>query len=159
MRPLAPKGGNDDVWTPDWLAAHIVAHFKPRGNMLEPCKGGGAFTRAMPGCEWCEIKEGRNFLHGWSSDVHFDWIVTNPPWSQFRPFLNRSMRLADNIVFLSLLNAWYMKARLNDMRDCNFGFVETLMIDTPPKPWPQTGFQLAAVHIQRGYRGAVKINY
>lgn len=150
-RPLAPRGGNDRVWTPDELAGRIVSHFKPSGRILEPCKGQGAFVRAMPGCEWCEIDEGRDFL---AVEGRWDWIVTNPPWSQFRPFLAKSMQVADNVVFLALLNAWFMRARVADMRKAGFGIVEVLMLDTPPKPWPQTGFQLAAVHARRGHTGA-----
>ena len=89
----------------------------------------------------------------------FDWIITNPPWSQFRPFLIRSMEFADNVVFLSLLNAWFMRARVTDMRAARFGLVEALMLPTPPKPWPQTGFQLAAVHAKRGYAGPMTFTF
>ena len=155
-RPLAPKGGNDKVWTPDDVAVRIVSHFAPSGKCLEPCKGGGAFMRAMPLCDWCEIDEGRNFL---TTEGKWDWVVTNPPWSQFRPFLLKSMEVADNVVFLSLLNAWFMRARVRDMRNAGFGIVEVLMLDTPKKPWPQTGFQLSAVHVKRGYHGPVVFNY
>lgn len=155
-RPLAPKGGNDRIYTPDPLARQIVAHFKPQGRILEPCKGGGAFLRAMPGAEWCEIDEGEDFFDNFGT---YDWVVTNPPWSKFRPFLAHSMLLADNVVFLSLLNAFFMRARIEDMRKAGFGIREVLMLDTPPKPWPQTGFQLAATHVQKGYSGPVKFNY
>ena len=41
MRPLAPKGGNDRVYTPPWLAAQIISHFNPTGRILEPCRGSG----------------------------------------------------------------------------------------------------------------------
>ena len=85
--------------------------------------------------------------------MHQDWIITNPPWSKFRDFLKKSMEVSDNVVFLALLNAWFMKARVRDMSQAGFGVVEVLMIDTPAKPWPQTGFQLAAVHIKRGHTG------
>ena len=109
----------------------------------------------MPDAEWCEISEGRDFL---KVEGKWDWIVTNPPWSQFRVFLVKSMQVADNVVFLSLLNAWFMRARVRDMQEAGFGLVEVLMVDTPPKPWPQTGFQLAAVHAKRGHTGATFFN-
>lgn len=35
--------GEQVVFTPDALAAGIVAHFRPAGRVCEPCKGGGAF--------------------------------------------------------------------------------------------------------------------
>jgi hypothetical protein len=163
-RPLAPRGGNDRVYTPLFLACKIVEHFRPAGRLLEPCAGRlgyqpfvyavEALTRKSPA--WCEIDEGRDFF---DHHVSADWIITNPPWSKFRPFLMRSMQLADNVVFLSLLNAWFMRARLEDIRKAGFGFVEALMLPTPPKPWPQTGFQLAAVHIRRGHTGPMKFTF
>ena len=160
-RPLAPKGGNDQIFTPPELATAIVEYFKPRGTVLDPCKGRGAFYDALARhvgvCSWCEITEGHDFFH---ARGHWDWIITNPPWSKFRPFLNRAMLVADNVVFLALLNAWFMRARVRDMREAGFGIKEILLLDTPPKPWPQTGFQLGAVHIQRGYaKNSCKINF
>ena len=155
-RPLAPRGGNDRVWTPDALAAQIVAHFGPTGKILEPCRGAGAFVRAMPGCEWCEIDDGRDFFQ-WTKPV--DWVITNPPWSQFRSFLDHAMKVADNVVFLSLVNAFFMRARVEDMRRAGFGIVEILMLPTPPKPWPQTGFQLGATHIRHGHAGPTVFSY
>lgn len=157
-RALAPKGGNDRVWTPPEVAQGIVDHFQPFGRCLEPCKGPGtgAFVVALmnAGIEdvaWCELDEGRDFLT--HEETGYDWVVTNPPWSKFRPFLQKSMQVADNVVFLALLNAWFMKARMADMRAAGFGLVEALLLPTPAKPWPQTGFGLAAVHARRDYEG------
>jgi hypothetical protein len=161
MRPLAPKGGNDRVYTPIDLADKIVRHFVPPCvSVLEPCEGNGAFTEALLSVngltiDWCEIDKGRNFF---SYKGKVDFVVTNPPWSQLRPFLNKSMEVSDNIVFLCLVNAFFMKARMRDMQKNGFGFVEILFVDTPSKPWPQTGFQLGAVYIKRGYTGSVKFS-
>ncbi len=69
------------------------------------------------------------------------------------------MEVSDNVVFLCLINAFFMKARLRDIHSSGFGIKEILCVDTPPKPWPQTGFQLGAVHIQRGYKGDIKFTY
>ena len=154
MRPLAPKGGDDRVYTPPYLAQQIVAHYKPVGKILEPCRGKGAFTDIL-NCDWFEIDEGKDFM---SATGHWDWIITNPPWSKFRIFLNKSMEVADNIVFLCLVNAFWMKARRRDMKECGFGIKEILELETPPKPWPQTGFQLGAVLIVRGWSGVINIS-
>lgn len=154
-RPLAPRGGNDRVYTPRPLAKRIIDHFRPTGYICDPCKGEGAFYDQITTHThkvWREIDLGSDFLTE-SLPWRFDWIITNPPWSQFRAFLQKSMEVADNVVFLALLNAWFMRARVADMRKAGFGIVEVLMVDTPPKPWPQTGFQLAAVHAKRGHRG------
>ena len=45
------------------------------------------------------------------------------------------------------------------MREHNFGIKEIYCVDTPKKPWPQLGFQLAAVHTQRGYKGGTIWSY
>jgi hypothetical protein len=154
-RPLAPKGGNDRVYTPPELARRIVQHFQPSGRLLEPCKGRGAFVAAMQPfdelVQWCEKDEGRDFLT--LTGETFNWIITNPPWSQLRAFLNKSMQVADNVVFLCLVNAFFMKARQADMKATGFGMKEIVFVPTPSKPWPQTGFSLGAVHIQRDYEG------
>lgn len=105
--------------------------------------------------EFCELDEGRDFMK-WQGKC--DWIVTNPPWSKFRDFLNHSMEIADNIVFLCLTNAWYMKARQRDIEEAGFGLVEILHLDTPPAPWPQAGFQLGAGWLRRGWKGSTYIH-
>ena len=159
---LAQKNGNDRVYTPPELALKIVCHFNPEGNKCDPCYGRGAFYVAMlahggyerPTLRGFEIDDGMDFL-AWEKDEHFDWIVTNPPWSKLRAFLKKSMECSDNVVFLCLVNAFFMKARQQDMKDAGFGMREILFVPTPPKPWPQAGFSLGAVHIQRGYTGPV----
>src|SRR5674476_960756 len=80
--------------------------------MLEPCKGAGNFLKHLPqSAAWCEIKEGRNFF-AWTQKV--DWIITNPPWSQMRRFLQQAMSVADHVVFLISLargmRSWPVKS-------------------------------------------------
>lgn len=156
---LAQKNGNDRVYTPPELAERIVNHFQPFRRALDPCYGKKAFYNAL--AERCsfvrgfEIDEGLDFLT-WERDEHFEWCITNPPWSKLRAFLKKSMECSDNVVFLCLVNAFFMKARQQDMQDAGFGMREILFVPTPPKPWPQAGFSLGAVHIQREYTGPVK---
>lgn len=180
-RPLAPKGGNDKIYTPLELARQIVQHFQPGGLVCEPCKGAGAFTNALeelpkdplaglpavgdylPGYIFSlreyEIDEGNDFLKAPISPGYYHWVITNPPWSQLRAFLRKSMEVSDNIVFLCLVNAFFMKARQRDMQEAGFGMKEILFVPTPPKPWPQTGFSLGAVHIERGYKDDLKLSH
>lgn len=159
-RPLAPKGGNDRVYTPRALAEQIVRHYDPRGSFLEPCRGQNAFCFGMHKhnprvpVEWYEIDEGLDFLTMEITE-HYNWVVTNPPWSQLRAFLKKSMEVADNVVFLCLVNAFFMRARQKDMLEAGFGMKEILFVPTPAKPWPQTGFSLGAIHIQKNYFGPV----
>lgn len=160
-RPLAPKGGNDRVYTPSQLAKQIVEHFSPKGWCCDPCYGKGAFYKHMTGMpevlsvRGFEIDDGLDFLETNRAAGSYAWIITNPPWSKLRPFLVKSMEVSHNVVFLCLVNAFFMKARQADMRAAGFGMKEILFVPTPPKPWPQTGFSLGAVHIQHGYKGPV----
>ena len=145
------QAGEQAVYTPDKLAAEIVAHFRPAGRVCEPCKGGGAFLRAMPGADWFEIDEGRDFL---TAEGRWDWIVTNPPWRDVGPFLAKAMECADNVVLLTWLTGVLTKARIRTVRKAGFGYAEFLLVPTPPKPWPQSGFQLAATWLRRGWKGS-----
>ena len=45
------------------------------------------------------------------------------------------------------------------MREHDFSVAEIYCVPTPSKPWPQLGFQLAAVHTKIDYGGDVKICY
>lgn len=158
----------DWVMTPPSLALSIINHYQPYGKVLDPCRGEGAFYNqfavypSVNSTDWCEITEGHDFLiREFTTDtesVHYDWIVSNPPWSQIRPFTLKAMEVADNIVWLCLVNAFWMKARLRDMDERGFAVKEILLLDTPPHPWPGTGFQLGATHIQKGYKGDVRIS-
>ena len=139
--------------TPPSLAQQIVDHFRPNGVLLDPCRGNGAFFDAMQ--RWsndvrsCEITEGADFL---MYQEPVDWIISNPPWSKFRPFLRHAMQLAPNIVFLGTITHFVTKARLRDIDAAGFGIAPPLIVKQPPKPWPGSGFQLAAVPIHKGIR-------
>ncbi len=147
---------NDDIETPVWLAQALVDYFKPTGRVLEPCRGSGRIFDLLPAnSDWCEIKSGRDFL---VTDLgEFDWIITNPPWSQIRAFLRRSLIVASDVVFLMTVNHVWTKARLRDVEDAGFGLKTILLVPTPPE-FPQTGFQLGAVHLSRGWKGMVQLD-
>lgn len=89
---------NDVVFTPDWLAKQICGMFDIAGKVSEPCKGEGAFLKYLPtDTDWCEIADGKNY---YDYNEKVDWIVTNPPYSDYNRFLEHSFALADNIVLL-----------------------------------------------------------
>jgi hypothetical protein len=68
------------------------------------------------------------------------------------------MEVSDNIVFLCLVNALFMRARQRDMIKNGFGIVEIFCVPVPEKPWPQVGFLLGACYLKRGYTGNIKFN-
>ena len=142
----------DCIQTPIELAMKLVNHFKPKGRILEPCKGTGNFLKVLPsGTEWCEILEGRDFFE-YSGKV--DWIVTNPPYSKIRKFMQKAMDISNNIVFLTTINHLWLKARIRDIKRKNFGIKEIVIFDTP-KSFPQSGFQIGAFHLQKDYKGDI----
>jgi len=145
---------NDLIMTPEPLARKIIEYFQPKGVVLEPCKGSGNFYKYMPpGRLWCEITEGVDFTQ---FHQKVDWIITNPPWSKIRQFLQCSMLVADNVVFLMTINHLWTRARISDIYDSYFGIAEIIMIDTPNN-FPPLGFQLGVVHLKGGYEGPVKL--
>lgn len=153
--PKKNKPDNDMVYTPEELAKEIISHYKPSGSILEPCYGSGAFYNNYPEeCtkHYCEIDMGLDFF---DFDQKVDWIVTNPPWSKFKEFLSHSIRISDNIVFLVTINHYMTRYRLRIIKDAGFAIKEIYGVPTPKENWPHSGFQLAAVHIQRGYEGPV----
>jgi hypothetical protein len=105
----------------------------------------------MPGCDWCDIAAGRDFL---AAKGHWDWIVSNPPFSRFRDFLRKAMDLADNIVFIALAPAWFVRARQEDMQKAGYALVELCALPIPAK-WPQFGIELAAGWARRGWQGSI----
>ena len=159
---------NDEVQTPINLAVGIMNHFKPTGKILEPCRGDGNFIEAYETynliiqlenkeeIKWgyCEINENKDFFD-WTEKV--DWIITNPPWSQIRKFLQHSMKVSDNIVFLVTINHLWTKARLRDIEEYGFGIKEIMLLDTP-KEFPQMGFQLGVIHLQKNYKGDIRLS-
>ena len=155
LNPNKNTPDKDIVYTPSNLALDIISHYNPRGRILDPCRGDGAFSNQIPDCLWCEIEQGRNFLD-WTDKV--DWIISNPPWSKMREFLEHGMRVSDNIVYLTSINHYTTKRRIRDMREAGFSIKEFYCIPTP-KCFPQSGFQLGAIHTQRGYTGNIILSY
>jgi hypothetical protein len=64
------------------------------------------------------------------------------------------MRVADNVVFIGLAPAWFVRARQEDMRQARFALVELCALPIPPD-WPQFGIELTAGWARRGRQGAI----
>jgi hypothetical protein len=88
--------------------------------------------------------------------VQGEGIVTNPPWSQLRKFLQHAMSLADHVVFLLTINHLWTRARLRDVKAAGFGVREIVLLDTP-KSFPQPGFQLGAAYLRRRWTGPITL--
>lgn len=147
---------SDVVMTPAVsLARVIIEHYSPKGSILDPAKGEGAFYNNFPSRKkyWCEISEGKCF---YEFKTKVDWTITNPSWSKIPEFLKHAMLLSNDIVFFVPITALMTKARLRYMRESRFGIVELFGTDTPDE-WRSMGFQMAAIHLKRAYHGPIKM--
>ncbi len=143
---LVPEGNGaeaDLVFTPADLASQIIKTFagEMSGAVLEPARGDGAFFDALPQHvtrHWCEINDGYDFFD-WTTPV--DWIVTNPPWSRFRDFLEHSLQLANNILFLAPINHFGTKRRVGLVRNAGFAS-KRIQFDTIPRRLAQFGLSI-----------------
>lgn len=156
LSPGETGTATDLVFTPPDLAKRIIDKIKPQGEILDPCRGGGAFYNQLPEAyrHFCEITEGRPF-EDFQGKV--DWIITNPPWSKMRQFLLKGYQVADNIAYLVTVNHGFTKARIREAQANGFWLSDIYLVDTPPHPWPQSGFQLGVLVWKRGYAGQTNI--
>lgn len=145
----------DTISTPENLAQRIIDHFKPKGRVLDPCRGNGSFFNRLQTEEkdWCEIEQGKNFF---SYRALVDYIISCPPWSIFRVFLAHSMEIADNICYLVPANVFFQKGIVSDISKQGFGIKEILTIESPAT-FPMADSELLVVHIQKGWEGTTKI--
>ena len=148
---------NDVVHTPVEVARDIVEHFAPSGRCLDPCKGDGAFFKHMPtGTDFCELADGKDFFN-WTAPV--DWIVSNPPYSIFSEWLDRSFNVAENIVYLiPIAKVFTSYERIKQIYAWG-GVKEIYFIGTGRSIGFPFGFALGAVHFQRGYRGGILLSF
>ena len=141
---------NDIVFTPDWLADKICRMFPIEGKILEPCKGEGAFLKWLPEeTEWCEIADGKNY-YDYKEKV--DWIVTNPPYSDFNRFLEHSFELAENIVLLVPV-AKMFKSMGTLKTIFNYGGIVSFYFLPASKAGFPFGFPCGVCYMKRGYKG------
>lgn len=148
---------DDVVMTPRPLATMLVSALSPSGRILEPCAGDGAFVEALEPYAagrvgQCEAVDGG--FSWWTERV--DWVVTNPPWSQFAAFLRHALEIADNVAMLATVNHWWTRRRVADVLGAGFGYKHLLLCDWP-QGWPSSGFQLGMMHVSRGYVGPLAI--
>jgi hypothetical protein len=141
---------------PSW-AADIVDFFKPRGVCLDPCRGGGAFYDRLPEPKrWCEIAEGVDFF---KHTEKADWIVSNPPYSIFGKWLDHSLPLADNIVYLIPVNK--LLSSLTKLHKVyRFGGIAHIRYyGTGREGNMPFGFPIGAVYLKRGHVGPMEISW
>ena len=145
-----PLDDKDVVYTPDWVARDMVEFFQPSGRILDPCKGNGVFLNYLPGAEWCEIQDGKDFF-AWNEPV--DWLIGNPPYRQLSRWLKHSMSIANHIVYLLPLKAVFISGfRIREYAKWGKVIHERYYADGGALDWPIHD-AIGGVYIQRGYEG------
>lgn len=126
----------DQFTTPRPLAASLVAKIDLDGArcVLDGFKGSGAFFDAFPRNvpkDWCEIQEGRDF---YKYNAEVDWIISNPPFSQFRRVLEHSCKIAQ--VGFAYIMPGYALSHSRLRLIASFGFYCTQIYSFEnPKEW------------------------
>lgn len=146
----------DICYTPDEVAREVVELYSPAGHILEPCKGAGVFSKYLPGADWCEIREGRDFFE-YRNRV--DWIVSNPPYSIFAKWLRHSFEVADHIVYLIPIIRCFVSPRIiADIK--HYGGIRHFRVfkEACFPDWT-INFAIGAVYFQRGYSGGMDISF
>lgn len=147
----------DKVMTREDIAIKIIQHFKPKGIILDPAMGNGAFYNNFPDEEhslWYEIDKGKDFFN-YNNQV--DWIITNPPYSIYDKFLLKAFEVADNIVFLVPLAKAFKSQKIDIEIKKYGGLKEIVMLGSGGKIGFPFGFPCGCLYYKRGYKGDVKI--
>jgi hypothetical protein len=86
----------DNYETPEWVTKAVVPHLGRGLHVWEPAAGSGKMVRALAqaGCtvEASDIADGRDFLQT-PAIFNCDAIVTNPPYSRAREFIEHAIKL------------------------------------------------------------------
>lgn len=145
----------DVVYTPDSVSRFIIEHLNPKGACLDPCKGDGAFYKFLPsGSDYCEISEGRDFF---DYKRKVDWIIGNPPYSNFKDFLEYSFELSDNVSFLVPTNKIFQRQIIMDMINQYGGIKSMIIYGSGSLIGFPFGFSVGNFHFEKGYKGHCEI--
>ena len=150
--PVLPE---DIVYTPDFVSKGIIDFLNPNGLCLDPCKGDGAFYKYLPNSsDYCELRLGKDFFN---YHKKVDWVIGNPPYSIFEPFLIKAFEIADNVSYLVPTNKIFQRQVIMEMIN-KYGGIKSViiygsgqLIDFP------FGFSVGNFHFKKGYKGDTKI--
>lgn len=141
----------DVVFTPYQVSKQIVEYLNPSGFCLDPCRGDGAFHQFLPiGSDYCELSEGTDFF---DYNKQVDWIIGNPPYSNFKEFLDHSFKLADNVSYLVPTNKVFQRQVIMDAV-CRFGGIKSMIVyGSGTLIGFPFGFSVGNFHFQRDWKG------
>lgn len=105
---------SDFYETPYSLTKLLLQSESIKGNVLEPAKGKGAIEKILTesGLEVKAYDKERDFF---TETNHYDWIITNPPYSLALEFIKKAKLHSNNIAFLLPLSYLHGKKRYEEV--------------------------------------------
>lgn len=156
----------DKVYTPDFIVNEVLDVLKPHINItdtiIEPFKGGGAFFHRLQqhtirGVDWCEIDLDRDFF---KCNQHYDWLITNPPYSIFPLALQHSLQCSTNTVFVIPVGKIFTSLpRLRDIKLSGSAIRQIHYLGSGRQMGFPFGFPVAMVWMQKGWFGGITETY
>lgn len=141
----------DIVYTQQNVVADMLQWLKPKGLILDPCMGDGAFYNMFEGeKDWCELRSGKDFF---DYDKKVDWIIGNPPYSIFEDWLIHSFELADDIAYILPTNKVFQRKIIMDMINAYGGIKGMRVYGSGQNIGFPFGFSTGAFHFSRNYGG------
>jgi hypothetical protein len=128
----------------------MISYFCPTGKILDPCSGNGIFLKHLIGADWCEISKGRDFYNTYE---HYDWIISNPPYGSFTPWLKHSFEIADKVCYLFPLWKIYISTKRLKMIHDYGGISKVRHYGNGTDLGFPFGFAVAAILFESGYDG------
>ena len=100
MRNIGLKNSkiNDEIYTPEYAIKPIIKHIKKNWKIWECCYGNGDLAKHLR-------EKGLKVIGNKSEDFfktnkECDIIITNPPYSNKRDFIERAIKLKRKFAFL-----------------------------------------------------------
>lgn len=150
---------NDKCMTPKNIAELCVKllPIKEQDKVIEGFRGEGAFYDAIikktNNCDWAEIDEGRCFF---DVNKHYDWCISNPPYSIFDAVLEHSFNISKNVCYLVPLSKIFSSmGRIR--KQLKFGNIKMIAIISASKCGFPFGFPASFVWWEKDYKGETKI--
>jgi len=146
----------DIYYTPNSLARDLIAHtpIKDGQSVLDPAKGLGAFYDNLPtdNKDWAEISEGSDF---YAITEKYHWLVTNPPFSNFKKWLIKSCTLATVGFAYIIPTHGLTENRIKACAELGFNITDMIFFKNP-KEWG-LGFQMVWVVWQKTEAANIRI--
>ncbi len=147
---------NDELYTPRNLSRQLISsiegEFCDTDTFYDPFFGTGSFYNNLPNPtglnEWSEINLGTDF---YKQNNQFDWIASNPPFSQLTKMLEKTAMIARKGFAYIMPSYSLTVSRIKMLHDYGFTLTKITFFENP-KDW-QLGFQMMFVLFEKDAAG------